>query len=58
MRGGALLAQKEGSRFAKVCQGAADVLKNPKVRREAERLAKDPRVQRNRVPVGVSPLSM
>jgi hypothetical protein len=38
--------EKEGSRFAKLRQGAADVLKNPKVRREAERLARDPRVQR------------
>ncbi len=38
--------EEEGSRFAKLRQGAADVLKNPKVRREAERLARDPRVQR------------
>ncbi len=37
---------EEESRFAKLRQGAADVLKNPKVRREAQRLAKDPRVQR------------
>ena len=38
--------EEEGSQFAKLRQGAADMLKNPKVRREAERLARDPRVQR------------
>ena len=37
---------EEGSQFAKLRQGAADMLKNPKVRREAERLARDPRIQR------------
>jgi hypothetical protein len=36
----------EESRFAKLRQGAANMLKNPKMRREAKRLAKDPRVQR------------
>jgi hypothetical protein len=38
--------KEKGSHFAKLRQGATDVLKNPKVRREAEKLAKDPRVQR------------
>ena len=34
----------EEGRTAKLRQSATDLLKNPKVRREAERLAKDPRV--------------
>jgi DnaJ-class molecular chaperone len=38
--------KEEESRFAKLRQGAANVLKDPRVRREAQRLAKDPRVQR------------
>lgn len=37
--------KEEESRFAKLRQGAANVLKDPKVRRETQRLAKDPRVQ-------------
>ena len=36
----------EESRAGKLRQSATDLLKNPKVRREAERRARDPRLQR------------
>jgi hypothetical protein len=37
---------EDKSRASNLRQSAADLLKNPKVRKEAERLARDPRVQR------------
>ena len=38
--------QEKESRGAKLRRGATNVLKHPKVRSEADRLARDPRVQR------------